>query len=61
MQEFHYMLFKDGSWCNMAGASEYLKNLDTWIEVTGDTTPLDIASHIDDEKMTGSIIHDMLG
>ncbi len=61
MTEFHYMLWPDGSWCDKANATEFLLNSEGWIEVTGDTSPLDIASHIDDEKMTGTIIKEMLG
>lgn len=61
MISYRYMLWKDGSWCNKDTATDYLKRTDDWIEVTGYTTPVTIADHLDDEKMTGQIIKEMLG
>lgn len=61
MTKFSFMLFPDGSWCETAGATSYLKETSSWLEVTGETTLLEIADHLNDEKMTGSIIGEMLG
>lgn len=61
MTQYHFMLWPDGSWCDLDSATDYLKNTGTWMEVTGHTTPIQMANHLDDEKMLGTIIKEMLG
>ncbi len=61
MTEFHYMLWPDGSWCDMANATDYLKQTEIWMEVTGNTSFNQIANHLENEKQLGGILADMFG
>ncbi len=61
MTEFHYMLWPDGSWCDMANATDYLKQTGSWLEVTWHTRLNTIAEHLENEKQLGGILADMFG
>lgn len=61
MTNFSFMLWPDGSWCETAGATDFLKETAGWIEVAPRTRLITIANVLTDEKELGSILQEMFG